>query len=342
MKSKTARIMIHLAGIIAYLTLPVFFMPLNEPVSSLFLTAYGRADMITYVLILCYFYVNSYVLIPSLYFEKRYVLFALTSLLFLLAITTIPALVHMGPPENRPPPQGPHLMPRPAMDFLFNLQHKFLLFLMAFFFSLVLRIGNRWKQAERERITAELSHLKAQVNPHFLFNTLNSIYSLALEKSDDTADAVVRLSGMMRYVISEADKDFVSLEKEIRYVCDYVDLQKLRFGNAVHLDFSVIGDMSGKIIAPLILIPFIENAFKHGVNPEEDSDILIHIKMKDGRLEMTVKNKILPSMQQEEDRDSLGVKNTRNRLNHLYPSNHVLDIRETENEFLVVLNIGLL
>jgi LytS/YehU family sensor histidine kinase len=213
---------------------------------------------------------------------------------------------------------------------------------LAFFFSLALRIGNRWKQAERERITAELSHLKAQVNPHFLFNTLNSIYSLALEKSDDTADAVVRLSGMMRYVISEADKDFVSLEKEIRYVCDYVDLQKLRFGSAVHLDFKVVGDLTGKKIAPLILIPFVENAFKHGVNPEIDSDILIHILIKDGRLEMIVKNKILPSVQQETLRNGLGVENTRNRLKHLYPSSHVLNIRESENEFLVEMNIGLI
>ena len=104
--------------------------------------------------------------------------------------------------------------------------------------STMIKINNRLKQTEKEKIDAELSYLKAQINPHFLFNTLNSIYSSAIEENaDNTATAVVKLSGMMRYVISEAHHDYVPLEKEINYITDYIELQKIRLGNTVNLQY---------------------------------------------------------------------------------------------------------
>ncbi len=342
MKNGTAGILIHILGALAYLSLPVFFLPGKMPVSDIFYTAYGLADFLTYVLILIYFYINAYILLPKLYFERRFLYFFLFTFLFLLLVTIVPSLIHMGPP-NGPHPGGIDMPPPPPDGGLyFNFQQKILLFLMAFFFSLAFRIGARWRLAERERVTAELSHLKAQLNPHFLFNTLNSIYSLALEKSDDTPDAVLRLSGMMRYVMGDAKSDFVSLEQEIKYVRDYIDLQKIRFGNTVSVDFIIDGITVGKQIAPLIIIPFVENAFKYGVDPEEDSFIYVHIRISETELQLEVKNKISRGMQQDEQRNGLGVQNTKNRLQHLYPSRYSLDLRETENEYLVVLNIKLL
>ena len=130
----------------------------------------------------------------------------------------------------------------------------------------MLKINSRLKLAEKEKVNAELSYLKAQINPHFLFNTLNSIYSLAIEKSDYTATAVVKLSSMMRYVITDASHKFVPLEKEINYISNYIELQKLRIDSSIKLMYTVTGDISDKKIAPLVLISFIENAFKYGVN----------------------------------------------------------------------------
>jgi LytS/YehU family sensor histidine kinase len=296
--------------------------------------------MMSYLLLLGYFYVNYYLGVPQLYFKKKYVVFGLFSLLFLVLVTTVPALFmllgwgNVPSPHPGPPGGGPDILPgfRPTL----------MLFLLVFVVSLMLRINARWKQAERERMTAELAHLKAQINPHFLFNTLNSIYSLAVEKSDETANAVVRLSGMMRYAISESDKDLVALHKEIKYVEDYIDLQKLRLGSTVNIDFRFDGDAAGKLIAPLILMPFVENAFKHGVNPEEDSSLTIHINVNENQLEMEVRNFILKDMQRNEHSSGLGIQNTKNRLMHLYPSRHLLDIRETEKEFIVQLKIDLL
>src|ERR1700748_3501739 len=188
----------------------------------------------------------------------------------------------------------------------------------------MLKISNRLKLAEREKVNAELSYLKAQINPHFLFNTLNSIYSLAIEKSDYTATAVVKLSGMMRYVITDASHKFVSLEKEINYISDYIELQKIRLDDSIKLSYSVSGDPADKIVAPLVLISFIENAFKYGVNAEENSEIKIHIDSTKGYVHLRVFNKKVKIQQVNTHTSGLGIENTINRLQLLYPGRHKL------------------
>ena len=214
-------------------------------------------------------------------------------------------------------------------------------FLLMIFFSLMIRINDRLKQTEKEKTMATLSYLKAQINPHFLFNTLNSIYSLAIEKSDYTATAIVKLSGMMRYVISETNSDFVSLDKEITYITDYIDLQKVRLGNTINLSFSIKGSYAGKQIAPFILIPFVENAFKHGVNPEENSSIVISIEIKENEIILIVNNNKVNINKSKEIESGLGIRNTRNRLQLLYPANHSLIINDDNKEFKVYLQISI-
>jgi sensor histidine kinase YesM len=244
-----------------------------------------------------------------------------------------------GPPNDRPPgpPNGP-----PFGGFVMRELRKFIFqFLIVAVFALMLRIKDLWKQAEKEKLNAELSYLKAQINPHFLFNTLNSIYSLAIEKSDYTATAVVKLSEMMRFVTTEANNDFVSLEKELNYIGSYIDLQKIRFGNTIKLKYSVEGDGIGKKIAPLILIPFVENAFKHGVNPEENSYIQISIDIKENILHLLVFNNKVNIRIQNEERTEQGIENTKNRLQHLYPSKHLLVIDDDKSAFSVSLTIDL-
>lgn len=173
-----------------------------------------------------------------------------------------------GPPgvssEGERPGGPPHINTLRVIFFDYGL-YMFILVLVC---ALLLKTNQRWRKLRQEKLETELSYLKAQINPHFLFNTLNSIYALAIEKSDYTATAVVKLSGMMRYIISESHKHFVSLEKEISYINDYIELQKFRLGGTVKIHYSLQGHYPGKEIAPLILITFVENAFKYGLTPK--------------------------------------------------------------------------
>jgi LytS/YehU family sensor histidine kinase len=240
------------------------------------------------------------------------------------------------PPKQDIRPRGRMLLSgKPRFEYLFQ-------FMMVLVLSAMIRINNRLKQIEKEKVHAELSYLRAQINPHFLFNTLNSIYSSAIdENADNTASAVVMLSGMMRYVISESQHQYVPLENELSYISDYIELQKIRLGETVHLAYTVSGDPAGKQVAPLILISFIENAFKHGVNPEEDSRINIEIIISGHMLQLSVLNRKVNTVNGHAAENKVGLKNTSNRLNLLYPSKHQLLVKEDEKEYMVLLKINL-
>jgi sensor histidine kinase YesM len=196
-------------------------------------------------------------------------------------------------------------------------------------------------RAEEEKLHAQLAYLKTQINPHFLFNILNSIYALALERSDRTAGAIVKLSSMMRYVLLEAGRDRVLLEQEIIYLTDYVGLQKTRFEDSLELEFEITGHPEGKTIAPLLLIPFIENAFKHGVNPEQPSAILIRIDIRETEIRLQVNNKKVDVKPQLPGPAGLGINNTRQRLGILYPGRHTLTITDETTDFQVLLTLQL-
>jgi sensor histidine kinase YesM len=203
---------------------------------------------------------------------------------------------------------------------------------------LILRISDRLKQTEEARRKAELSYLQAQINPHFLFNTLNSIYSLSIEKSDQVADAVVKLSNMMRYVLTEANKPLVSLKKEIDYINGYIDLQKYRVSNTVDIHLTINGEATHQEIAPLLLITFIENAFKYGVNPEVPSEIIIEIDIGTDDMHLLVKNK--KATIKNTERTGLGIKNVKQRLEMLYPGKHTLTVHDGTSDFSVSLLIN--
>lgn len=336
--------MLHLAGCTFFLMMPVIFSPdFMNPDKPLFSVPPFQRDFFSYVLLLIFFYLNFFVLVPRFYLNKQYLLFVAFVVASFLFIAFLPDLVfaqnmrtqmHREMPEGFRPPQ--HRFP-----LLRHLYHHLLPFLIVLALSLLLRIYDRWKQAEQEKAHAELSYLKAQINPHFLFNTLNTIYSLAIKNSPDTSEAVLKLSGMMRYVLSEGNNTFVSLEKEIAYITDYVDLQKIRVQRSVNLSYDVEGDTTGKKIAPILLIPFIENAFKYGVNSEEKSAIGIHIHISDDLLLLKVKNNKVRVSTAHETKSGLGIENTRFRLQLLYPGRHKLNIRETQDEFAVELSLNL-
>ncbi|WP_170062858.1 sensor histidine kinase [Polaribacter butkevichii] len=221
-----------------------------------------------------------------------------------------------------------------------------ILLLLFFALSTCIKLVAEWYKSEKERtliasqkVNSELSFLKAQLNPHFLFNSLNSIYSLANKKSDDTTVAIVTLSELMRYMIYEANEELISLEKEIDYIKNYISLQLLRLKDSSGVKINIHGDLNYKI-EPLLLISFIENAFKYGTDYKGKTDISIKISTINDQLQLEVYN--LSSLQNAINKDSgIGLENIQNRLNLLYPKAHTLKITKTKKSFEVLLKINL-
>ena len=351
--NKIRSISIHVIGCSLFLVLPFLFSPDSgkKRIDEVLGNNHFLKDLVHYVLLIAFFYLNYYLLVTRFYLQRKYWLYALLIIGCFFIIAFLPSFIvndaPARPPMNHIPPANPFEFPKdmerkpPPMrnSFWSRIDHNFFLFFAVFFFSLLLRIALQWRQTEKEKLNAELSYLKAQINPHFLFNTLNSIYSLAIDKSDNSAPAVAKLSGMMRYVISDATRRFVLLDKEISYIKNYIELQRIRFGDTIHLFFDINGNVDGKQIAPLLLISFIENAFKHGVNAEEDSEIRIRIYIDENKLNMDVYNHKVNVQMAHEDRTGTGIANTKTRLELLYPARHLLKITENEKEFSVSLTL---
>jgi LytS/YehU family sensor histidine kinase len=189
-------------------------------------------------------------------------------------------------------------------------------------------------------LQAELRQLKAQIHPHFLFNTLNSLYALAIRKDDRTAEMIVKLADFMRYMIRDAHRNKVPLEKETDYINNYIDLQRARLRNSVPIYYALEGDVAGQQIAPLLLFSFIENAFKHGVNPDEDSLIRIELRVQADELRLHVFNHKVRTSHIEAS-NGVGMPNAKDRLRLLYPDAHQLLIDDAPGHFRVTLTLTL-
>ncbi len=341
---------LYLAGSVGFLLIPILNTDQNTGNGLFVFNEMAIRDLSRYVLLLMFFYLNYFILIPKLYFGKKYLSYFFLLFISMLVIAVVPQLFHTPqapwpvnthPPESFPAPFLPHPGEPAGRNFFFaRIDHNLFLFVAVVFFSLLIKINIRWRKTEKEKLDTELSYLKAQINPHFLFNTLNSIYSLAIQKSDGTPEAVQKLAAMMRYILTEATNEKVPLKKELDYIRNYIDLQRLRFGEEVKLNYSIWGNEEGKSIAPLILISFIENAFKYGLNAAEDTNIKIVINIYDSRLEMLVINNKVTVQVSDETRNGIGITNTRNRLELLYPSAHDITISENEKQFTVNLSIN--
>ncbi len=194
-----------------------------------------------------------------------------------------------------------------------------------------------------QKQASELALLRAQVNPHFLFNTLNNIYSLALQKSENVAESIARLSGIMRYMLRDSDTEKVPLEKEIEYLQNFIELQCLRIEYCDAIQFKVNGEAAGKEIAPMILIPFIENAFKHGSKIAGRPEIIITIEIEKHILKLMVSNLMKEKKEEINNASGTGLDNIRRRLKLLYKNRYHLEINEDKhkNQFKVNLTIEL-
>lgn len=198
----------------------------------------------------------------------------------------------------------------------------------------------REKLLQKEKLEAELKFLRTQTNPHFLFNTLNNIYALARKKSDDTANVVMKLSKLLRFMLYESRNDSISIAEEIRVLEDYIELERIRYNERLSVRFNKSIDCDNQAIAPLILLPFVENAFKHGASEARfTSYIYIDIVLKEGQLKFTVEN----SKDEEPEKpitENIGLSNVRRQLELMYPE-HGLHVQNEKNKFYIHLTINL-
>ncbi len=197
-----------------------------------------------------------------------------------------------------------------------------------------------WMQAEKEKVTAELQLLKAQVHPHFLFNTLNNIYSVSLETSPKTAQLILKLSSLLNYMLYDCKTEHVLLEKEIKVMKDYIDLEKERYANKLEISLNIEGDIKDKYIAPLLLLPFLENAFKHGTSEQLETPWLsMNLTVNKNTLRCKIANSKNEDIAINEN--GIGINNVKKRLALLYPGLYELEINNEEDFFVVSLILQL-
>ncbi len=273
---------------------------------------------------LCFiFYINYLWLIPKLFLHHRYKSFLLANVLFFM----LTLLVRQPLAELLPPPNyRPHFRPRAIPEWYFILK-SILTYAFTAFIAVGISIAKQWKKAEDARQKAEiglkdaeLQNLKNQINPHFLLNTLNNIYSLTTFDSQKAQEAIIRLSKMLRYILYENNEHFVKIEKEIDFLQHYIELMRLRLPEEVVVDFSVDNHCGNVVkVAPLIFISLVENAFKHGISNASESFIRIKLECEKDSIIFSTLNSNHPKSSDDRAGSGIGLKLTANRLQLAYP-----------------------
>ena len=328
--------------------LPFAFYPRPSQMDiSFFFTPFF---IVNNLFILAFYYCNTYLFVPYLFDRKKFVIYTVLILTLLIFYGLLPRIYRdlFGSivPNSNPNPNGGRFAGPPRSRPILSAGNT-VIFLLVFVFSTGIKVINQWLRSEQrnkeianEKLKAELGFLKAQINPHFLFNTLNNIYALASAQSEHTAAAVMKLSSIMRYVLTEARNDIVPLEKEIQFISHYIELQKMRLTDKTSIDFTVQGDPFGRQIAPLLLLPFVENAFKYGISTRERSPIGILLEIKKDSLYFSICNQKHPStMLRVTDNTGIGISNTRRRLDLFYEDRYALNIEDKSSDFSVKLKI---
>jgi hypothetical protein len=352
--------MLPLVACIILLCLRLYFYKMWQ-VRNIFILLYYINTLISGAI----FYINYFVLLPRFFFQEKrhkYFLSALILLIFFYFISDrsnalVFRIVSERPssremtmaegerPNHRPPDDMRAGGPPPFRQmhlFNYTITSLFLLF-----FSMGLRVLDRQsyierlqKEMEKEKLNSELAFLKNQISPHFFFNTLNNIYSLIGINADDSQKAVLKLSKLMRYLLYESEQGDTTLSSEIDFMNNYIDLMKLRMNDKVNLSVSFPKKYDDINIAPLLFIPFIENAFKHGISYRERSFIDISMKIFEDSLSFMCVNSIVKSgVESVSAYSGIGLENVRKRLTLLFPGTHDLNIDKSATDFKVHLQI---
>jgi len=337
----------HILFWLASIALMLFFFFFNEKRVHFDLVTLAKALIVNIGFVIGV-YVNLYVLIPRFLKQKNYIFYIFWLIILLTLSSIIIQLLLM--------------FLRRALDFSINFSsfdvnlhsaYFFATFIYVAFTSLLKFIKDwlslqdlnyKLAKIERQKLEAELKTLKGQLNPHFLFNSLNNIYSLALIKSDKVPDLILKLSDLMRHIIYESRENFIELEKEIEFVNNFIALQKIRTPDSVQITYEKVGEVPSAEIAPLLFEPFIDNAFKHGLPGNGNADFIrINFDFTTvGFLHFTIENNYEESGSWNKKNSGIGINNVKQRLKYLYaPKEYKLAVQKENNIFKVSLQLKL-
>ncbi|MCF2447720.1 sensor histidine kinase [Dyadobacter sp. CY345] len=327
----------------------MFYQPLSWGIKLPFV--FWAKQLISIALLVGIFYFNMLYMVPSFLLKNNASAFALWIILSVVVMLVISKFVdqqlHVHEQMDALMTQaGPSRRPRGVIDGIL-----LMILLLVLGVSTSLSVLQRWQKdaqiresVEKQNIATELALLKAQINPHFFFNTLNNIYALTFTDVPVSRDAILKLSRMMRYLLYETQQDTSLLSQEISFIKDYMELMKLRLQSNTTVVFTESKPDREYSVAPMLLLPFIENAFKHGISAMHQASIRVDLDIADGFLTMVVKNHIF------RDKDVLNVEsggiglvNTQRRLDLLYPGKHelLIDDNINDNTYQVLLKINL-
>lgn len=336
---------VHILLILLFLSIPVISSPDFNYTADIFRVPPFLRIFVGYLLVICFFYLNYYLILPKYFFEKKYGLY-----IFWVCISFVVIMIsdYFLFPDSRPLPLGSEDFPAnnqfhrpPPFDFYpyINLIVPFLLVLL---FSVSLGFNKKTKQIELDKYRAELQNLKYQLQPHFLFNSLNNIYSISILEPQKTPKYILELSEILRYLLKTDGSLTVLLRDDLRFCQQYIDLQKLRFENDSDWEIEIPAVESNIQISPFLMMPIIENVFKYGIHPDKESPIKIQILLRGNKVTLTTFNR--KNNHAGENlllTQKLGLTKTKERLNLLFPGEHRLEIQENAQEFQVYLEIEL-
>lgn len=282
-------------------------------------------------------YVLLYWMLPKYLFAKRYLSFTLLMVVHgVLYGLSINLVLQYGFGYHAT--GGKNLIPSVVMNYQIPATA-----VAVYLFKRWYRIQQYTLTLEKEKLSAELKFLKSQIHPHFLFNTLNNLYALTLKKSDKAPEVVIQLSHLLEYTLYSGRETHVELQEELKQLRDYIELEKLRYGKRLRVNLDISSQVDGLHIAPLMLLPFVENSFKHGASSDMDAPFIdIFVDVQDAVLDFRVRN----SYKQEKDKSAdykagIGLTNVKRRLELLYPAKHMLEINSTSEVFEVMLHLNL-
>ncbi|MBR5118749.1 MAG: histidine kinase [Muribaculaceae bacterium] len=299
------------------------------------------------------YFVNRVFTIPSLFKNRKRLIWAVLIVIAMIGITYLLSKYkmefHFQRQPGQPPAGAPQQRTFSPMKFRLHQQAVWFLFVIVMTFSSAIgllgqlyRLRARRQELEAAKNKAELSLYKAQIDPHFLFNTLNTLYSMVVTQSPKTEDAFIQFIDITRYIYNNANQDSVSIDSEAHYLQQYIDLQRNRLNECTKVNFNYNNDgkYPGLTIAPMLLITFVENALKYGVSTSIDTNIDIDVQVVDGVFTLTTSNPIRIKPK-DDSHVGIGIENSRKRLDLIYGSDYSLDINETEDQFDLKLTIDL-
>lgn len=305
------------------------------------LSIYLMTIVIRNGMLLTVVYTNFLVLIPKFFRRKRYLAFSGLLLLLIAVGAAVNTILDLNNYERMGVKITTKDMAYESVFYVFNICSYVLTSFLLFSLQEKQEQKERLDQVELEKLGTEIKYLRAQINPHFLFNTLNNLYGLALEKSDKTPGIILKLSKIMDYMLYESNDLKVYLKKDIENIRNYIDIERIRQGNDAEISFEVKGDINDQVIVPLILLPLVENAFKHGVNTIiKGAYIRVVIVVNGDDLEIDVMNNYKKPTDNEE-RNGIGLSNLQNRLDLFYRGRHTIAVDVTAENYHVNLKLRL-